>query len=109
MFGVSLLGGFCRSLSNFITNDFVLRMRTAVTSMLFQKALRVPAHTRREGDVMSLMTTDTMRVLELLIGVHQVWCSPIIIIIGLWLLYNQVGVAAFASLGALVWPHMCFL
>jgi hypothetical protein len=34
----------------FIANDILLRMRSALTALLFQKSLRVPSHTRKEGD-----------------------------------------------------------
>jgi hypothetical protein len=57
------------------------------------------------GDVMSLMSNDTTRTLELTYCIHIFWTSPIMIAIGIWLLWQQVGVASLAGLATLVTIH----
>lgn len=104
LFGASLIGTLTRSHSNFISNQSLLRTRTTLTALLFQKALRVPGQSRNEGDVMSLMSTDTIRPFELTYCIHMVWTSPIMIAVGVWLLWRQVGAASLAGLATLVYP-----
>jgi hypothetical protein len=58
------------------------------------------------GDIMSLMSVDTMRILELYLGVHMIWTSPLMVIAGVWLLYNQVGPASLAGFATLVCYHL---
>lgn len=69
-------------------------------SAVYRKSLRLSNDTRRKftiGEITNLMSVDAERVQETFQFVHQLWTAPYTIILALFFLYQEVGVAAFAG------------
>ena len=54
------------------------------------------------GEIVNLMSVDTDRIQNVIGYLWIVWSCPLQISVALYLLYQQLGVAVFAGLGALV-------
>lgn len=71
-------------------------VRTAVSTMLYQKSLKVSAAGRAKtstGQVVNMMSNDTMQLQRFLQFIGLTIVSPITIIIALYLIFQQVGFA----------------
>ncbi|EAT43549.1 AAEL005026-PA [Aedes aegypti] len=80
------------------------RIRTALVSAIYRKALRISNAAKRDstiGNIVNLMAVDAQRFVELTPFLHLVWYGPLVIGICLWLLYDILGVAVFAGLGVI--------
>ena len=54
------------------------------------------------GKVVTLMSNDAQKVQEVMLGIHVLWGAPILVVIILVLLYQQVGWATFVGLGVIL-------
>jgi ABC-type multidrug transport system fused ATPase/permease subunit len=82
-----------------------LRVRSALSLLVYRKSLSATAHTLREvgkGQITNLQSADANAVNTVFWYVHYAWASPLMIAICMWLLYNQLGGSAFVGLGVLV-------
>ena len=89
----------------YMTINMLLRMRAALVGVLFRKALKMsPAEKRNAsgGAIVNLMASDSQRMLDFPIGFHMAWNSPILIILGVYLMYNEVGWAAFVGMATML-------
>ncbi|KAJ6543922.1 P-loop containing nucleoside triphosphate hydrolase protein [Mycena capillaripes] len=75
-------------------------IRGALIEAMFRKALVLRADSVVDatgGDPMNLMSSDVERITTHLDMCHQIWSSFIIIILGLYILYSQLGLGPFIS------------
>ena len=102
MFASAIAAAFCRSYALHLTTRIFLRMRNALVLSIYRKALRVPTHNRDDGQINNLMSSDTQKLVEFSQQVHDLWRFPIIIAVGVYELYKQVGYAAIIGLIVMV-------
>ncbi|KAJ7499429.1 P-loop containing nucleoside triphosphate hydrolase protein [Mycena latifolia] len=75
-------------------------IRGALVESMFRKALVLRAGSLTDatgGDPMNLMSSDIERITTHLDLCHQIWTSFIIIILGLYILYSQLGLGPFVA------------
>ncbi|KAJ6567387.1 P-loop containing nucleoside triphosphate hydrolase protein [Mycena vulgaris] len=75
-------------------------IRGALIEAMFRKALVLRADSLTDatgGDPMNLMSSDVERITTHLDLCHQIWTGFIIIILGLYILYSQLGLGPFVA------------
>lgn len=80
-------------------------VRTAVSAMLYQKSLKVSAAGRAKtstGQVVNMMSNDTMQLQRFLQFVGLTLVAPIQIVVALYLIFQQVGNATWVGVGYMV-------
>jgi ABC-type multidrug transport system fused ATPase/permease subunit len=74
-----------------------LQMRTAATSLIFAKGLKLSPASRAKystGEITNLMSLDAQKFADSMLMVHLVWAGPLQIIIALIMLFKFIGVSA---------------
>lgn len=82
-----------------------LRIRSALVTMIYQKALCLKNSERKSttvGEIVNLMAVDTERIRDLLTWFNLLWSSPLQISIAIYYIYRELGVAAFAGLAIML-------
>ncbi|XP_076239794.1 multidrug-Resistance like Protein 1 isoform X1 [Calliopsis andreniformis] len=82
-----------------------LRVRTALTAAIYQKALRLSNSVRKEstlGEIVNLMSVDAQRFMDLTAYINMIWSAPLQIVLALYFLWEILGPAAFAGLAVLL-------
>lgn len=88
-----------------ILNITGARMRNALMAAIYRKCLRLSnasLQSESTGKVVTLMSNDAQKVQDAMLAVHSLWGSPALIIIILFLLYQQVGWATFVGMGVML-------
>ncbi|NWY38889.1 MRP7 protein, partial [Sylvia atricapilla] len=96
LFAGSFLGALLRNQFSYEMNKMVLMVRAAVISAIYRKALRVSGTSLARftvGEIVNFMSTDTNRLVNFCRSFHELWSLPVQLIVTLYLLYQQVGVA----------------
>jgi ATP-binding cassette subfamily C (CFTR/MRP) protein 10 len=96
-----LLNAVFSSQYNFRIRRIGLSLRACVVTGVYRHALRQSARGRGQfssGTLTNVMSTDTERVMDVAVSVHELWSLPIQIGLALFLLYAQVGLALLAGL-----------
>lgn len=111
-----VLRGFLLCFSMFVVtlvqtafnNQYVLKVlevglgcRSSLTSLIFQKSLRLSPHSRAErssGDVVNLISIDAPRIQTCAQELSTVIIAPTELILCMWSLYSLLGKSAFAGL-----------
>ncbi|KAG5177321.1 P-loop containing nucleoside triphosphate hydrolase protein [Tribonema minus] len=79
--------------------------RTTVNALIYRKSLNLSNRARQTtstGECVTLMSNDAQRLPDVAFSVHNIWTSPLIVAVTVYLLVNLVGVAALAGLAFLV-------
>ena len=82
-----------------------LRIRSAMTSALFRKSLRLSSKSRKErsvGETVNLMQIDTQRMMDVIQSLNLLWSSPITIILSIYSLWGLIGPSCLAGLVVMV-------
>ncbi|KAE8746345.1 ABC-transporter, subfamily C member 06 [Frankliniella occidentalis] len=82
-----------------------MRIRTALISAIYRKALRVSNSLRKEltlGEIVNLMAVDAQRFTELMAYINLVWAAPLQIVLALYFLYQTLGISASAGIVVLL-------
>lgn len=82
-----------------------MRLRTAVITAVYQKAMRLTSSSRQGttvGNVVNLMAVDAQRFADLTMFFHQLWSGPLQIGIAMYLLWGLVGISSLAGLAIMV-------
>ncbi|XP_054154952.1 ATP-binding cassette sub-family C member 2-like [Oppia nitens] len=88
-----------------IINTVGIRVKSCLTSAIYRKALVLSNDSKRltpNGEIVNLMTVDCQRIVDYLQYPQLLFTIPIQIGLAIYLIYNQVGVAAFVGLGILI-------
>lgn len=88
-----------------IMSHCAVYVRTAISLMLYRKALRVSAAGRAKtstGQVVNMMSNDTSQIQRFLQYVGMVLVAPVQIIIALVLIFQQVGNATWVGVGFMI-------
>lgn len=84
---------------------FVLgqHVKTILTSAIYRKALRISNSARKNrtvGEIVNLMSNDAQKFQELVMFLNMLWSAPISIVLAIYFLYQELGVAVFAGTGS---------
>ncbi|TFK36263.1 multidrug resistance-associated ABC transporter [Crucibulum laeve] len=105
----------------FMTNHYMqtsmttgLSVRTGIVGSIFRKSLRLSGRARVNhsvGQITTMISTDATRLDRFSAFGHNLWVSPIQIIIGIGLLLGNLGYSALVGLGVLLlgFPIQMFL
>ncbi|XP_021961754.1 multidrug resistance-associated protein 1 isoform X2 [Folsomia candida] len=95
-------------ISTMITNQYTYRMfliamrvRTALVSAIYKKALLVSNSAKREstvGEIVNLMSVDIQKLMTLLPFINMVWSAPFQIGLALYFLWGIIGPSAISGL-----------
>ncbi|XP_033985639.1 multidrug resistance-associated protein 7 isoform X2 [Trematomus bernacchii] len=105
LFITTLLTSFLRNIFVFEVSKVSLSARAALMSAVYGKSLRIRGSSLAGatlGEVVNLMSTDTGRVVNFFFSFHELWSLPFRLIITLYLLYLQVGVAFLGGLSVVL-------
>ncbi|KAJ8315796.1 hypothetical protein KUTeg_007946 [Tegillarca granosa] len=104
-FSVVLLQSFFFHQLFYFSQSLGLRIRAAIISRVYRKALTMDNQARKDstvGEIVNLMSVDTEHIQEVLAYLWAIWSSPLQIIVALYLLYQTLGPSMFAGFGAMV-------
>lgn len=81
------------------------RIRSGLTAMIYQKALRLKNSARKDttvGEIVNLMAVDTQRLVDIMTFINLIWSAPFQIIVAIYCIYLELGVAVFAGVAVMV-------
>lgn len=81
------------------------RIRSAVISAIYRKALRISSAAKKDstvGEIVNLMAVDAQKFFEMMPYLHFLWSGPLVIALSLYFLYALLGAAIFAGLAVLI-------
>ncbi|XP_047368145.1 multidrug resistance-associated protein 1 isoform X4 [Vespa velutina] len=82
-----------------------LRIRTALITAIYRKALRMSNSARKEstlGEIVNLMSVDAQRFMDLTAYINMIWSAPLQIILALTFLWEKLGPAVLAGLAVMI-------
>ncbi|XP_063232793.1 LOW QUALITY PROTEIN: multidrug resistance-associated protein 1-like [Bacillus rossius redtenbacheri] len=82
-----------------------LRIRTALISLIYRKALRLSSSARRDstvGEIVNLMSVDAQRFVDVCLYISALWASPIEIAVALYFLWGTLGPSSLAGLAVMI-------
>jgi ATP-binding cassette subfamily C (CFTR/MRP) protein 1 len=90
------------------------RIRSGLISAIYRKALRISSSAKKNitvGEIVNLMSVDAQRFFELVSYVHVLWSGPMIIIIAIFLIWQQLrwGVVAGVAVMFAITPLSGFI
>ena len=88
----------------FFQYNIGLKIRTALTSAIYRKSLRLSGASRKEmtvGETTNLMAIDTQKFMDLVLYLNMVWSSPLQIFLCLYFLWGILGPSSLAGKSSL--------
>ncbi len=82
-----------------------LQMRSSIISVIYRKAMRISNSARKNftvGEITNYISVDAQRIVETVPFIHSLWSAPYMVVIAVYLLYQELGYSAFAGVVALV-------
>jgi ABC-type multidrug transport system fused ATPase/permease subunit len=82
-----------------------MNIRSGLFSMIYEKAFRMSSSSRggvSVGEIVTYMSTDAQRLMDLTSYMSQLWSSPLQITICLILLFQQIGWACIAGVAIII-------
>ncbi|RHZ18195.1 hypothetical protein DYB26_015721, partial [Aphanomyces astaci] len=101
LYGIQVVGAFVKAHMKFMNDVIGFQFGSILRSMLFQKALKLNAKSKKKksaGDIANLFSTDVNSVMEFAASMSLIWIVPVQIGIVMYLLYVLVGWAIFVGL-----------
>ncbi|XP_069695544.1 multidrug resistance-associated protein 1 isoform X5 [Periplaneta americana] len=94
-------------LSQYFNRMFLvgLRIRTALISAIYRKALRMSGTARKEstvGEIVNLMSVDAQRFMDLTAYLNMIWSAPLQIALALYFLWDTLGPSVLAGLAVMI-------
>lgn len=94
-------------LSQYFTRMFLvgMRIRTALISAIYRKALRMSNSARKEstvGEIVNLMSVDAQKFIDLTAYLNMIWSAPLQIILALYFLWDVLGPSVLAGLAVMI-------
>jgi len=78
-----------------------LKIRTAIITSVYRKTCLLRRTTLEQfnsGEIINYMSSDTDRITNFCPSFHSIWSLPVQVIVTLYLLYLQIGLAFLAGL-----------
>ncbi|XP_014681338.1 PREDICTED: multidrug resistance-associated protein 1-like isoform X2 [Priapulus caudatus] len=82
-----------------------MRVRTAVTGIVYKKALTMSSASRRistVGETVNLMSVDAQRLMDLASYLVYLWSAPFIIVLCMYFLWQELGPSVLAGVAVLI-------
>ncbi|KAK7866924.1 hypothetical protein R5R35_001662 [Gryllus longicercus] len=82
-----------------------LRIRTALVSAIYRKALRLSSAARKDstvGEIVNLMSVDAQRFMDLTAYLSMLWSAPLQIALALYFLWDTLGPSVLAGLAVMI-------
>lgn len=82
-----------------------MRIRTALVSAIYRKALRMSNAARKEstvGEIVNLMAVDAQIFVNLMLYLNMIWSSPLQIILALYFLWDILGPSVLAGFAVMI-------
>ena len=76
------------------TYRLITMLRGSLISMIYAKTMTLPSTSSGDSAPVTLMSADIERISSGLKSIHDLWANLCQIVIALWLLWQQLGVAA---------------
>ncbi|XP_031762816.2 multidrug resistance-associated protein 1 isoform X5 [Galleria mellonella] len=94
-------------LAHYFTRMYLvgMRIRTALTSAIYRKSLRMSNSARKEstvGEIVNLMAVDAQRFIELTAYLNMIWSAPLQIALALYFLWGILGPSVLAGLAVMI-------
>lgn len=73
-----------------------MRLKSNIINLVYIKASRLSSASKRNrttGEIVNLISVDANRFLDVLSFINLIWSAPFQIILGIYLLYQQLGTA----------------
>ncbi|KAF0689342.1 hypothetical protein As57867_019141, partial [Aphanomyces stellatus] len=105
LYAIQMVGAFLSCHLHFINDVIGIQYTAFMRSILFKKALKLSAKSRRAkntGDIANMFAVDIMNFVSFSLNLNMVWIVPIQITVVLYMIERQVGWAIYMGLAALV-------
>lgn len=105
MFSSACLESILNNQYEYLIYVLAMRVRSALTLTIYKKALTLSTAGRKNfttGEIVNLMSVDIQKVIEFVQMVNLIWASTLQIIIGLYLLWQQLNLATLAGIGVMI-------
>ncbi|XP_069720119.1 ATP-binding cassette sub-family C member 2 [Phaenicophaeus curvirostris] len=82
-----------------------INVRAGLIAAIYKKALTMSSATRKEstvGETVNLMSADAQRFMDMANFVHQLWSSPLQIIVSILFLWKELGPSVLAGIAVMV-------
>lgn len=94
-------------LSQYFNRMFIvgMRIRTALISAIYRKALRMSNAAKKEstvGEIVNLMSVDAQKFIDLTAYINMIWSAPLQIILALYFLWDVLGPSVLAGLAVMI-------
>lgn len=94
-------------LSQYFNRMFLvgMRIRTALISTIYRKAMCMSNASRKEstvGEIVNLMSVDAQRFMELTAYLNMIWSAPLQIALSLYFLWEVLGPSVLAGLAVMI-------
>ncbi|XP_022081531.1 multidrug resistance-associated protein 7-like [Acanthaster planci] len=102
LFLSSLIGSFMSIHYNYQIFKILIRMRAALVTTTYRKALVVSSTTASQfttGEIVNFMSVDSERIINVCRSFHELWSLPVKVTVALFLLYQQLGLAFLTGVG----------
>ncbi|GAB0192161.1 ATP-binding cassette sub-family C member 2 [Grus japonensis] len=105
LFLTALIQSLC--LQQYFTLCFQLgiNVRASLIAAIYKKALTMSSATRKEstvGETVNLMSADAQRFMDMANFIHQLWSSPLQIILSIVFLWGELGPSVLAGIAVMV-------
>ena len=80
-------------------------VRTVCNSQVYRKAMLLSPTSRAKttaGELVTFMSTDSEKLPQTMITIHNIWTAPCVIVGGIVLLYQYIGPATFVGVAVLI-------
>uniref|UniRef100_A0A670HUY4 Multidrug resistance-associated protein 1-like n=1 Tax=Podarcis muralis TaxID=64176 RepID=A0A670HUY4_PODMU len=81
------------------------KIRTAVTGLVYKKALNLSSSSRKKyttGETVNLMTADIQQLTELAVNLNLLWSAPFQILLAITFLWQELGPSVLAGVSVLL-------
>ncbi|EGZ10657.1 multidrug resistance protein ABC superfamily [Phytophthora sojae] len=105
LFAAKVLQALADNYARFYSEVIAIKLVASVKTLMFRKTLKLSAEARRgksTGAITNMYTADSDAILDTAFLIHQLWLIPLQIAIVSYMLYDVLGVAAFAGVGVIV-------
>uniref|UniRef100_A0A663MAA0 ATP binding cassette subfamily C member 2 n=1 Tax=Athene cunicularia TaxID=194338 RepID=A0A663MAA0_ATHCN len=82
-----------------------IKVRASLIAAIYKKALTMSSATRKEstvGETVNLMSADAQRFMDMANFIHQLWSSPLQIILSIVFLWGELGPSVLAGIAVMV-------
>ncbi|XP_041875019.1 ATP-binding cassette sub-family C member 2 isoform X1 [Corvus kubaryi] len=105
LFLTALIQSLCLQQHFSLCFQLGINVRASLIAAIYKKALTMSGATRKEstvGETVNLMSADAQRFMDMANFVHQLWSSPLQIILSIVFLWGELGPSVLAGIATMV-------